>query len=1390
MWTKNFPGGTNGFDKMSPVIDKKDNNNIFIGLNADNKILQLDASGTKVREYDLGTGKNMSWKVALADTSGDNNTDTLYAASGDGKQLYAFDTVGPNAGNVKIGGIWPVTVGTASHEIVESPPFVHKNGNVYVMTNGGDTLPSNPFPPAGTLHGYKADGTRVTNAGGAFTYPINFSGKFTGGFAEATDGTLIVTGYGAIFNDKSIQAVDPLSGTDKWRVEHGTGGTEFGAVKGPPLIVGNSVVVNTDLVTPAGGGTGTNGRVVAIDLTTQLQTTLYNSPGSMEGGPAKGKSEGIGHATATDAVFVATSNGMAAIAVGGGTLWTVGGFNATTCTPVYDSTNNLVWVTDDDDGDVVAMRTVAEGGNAAGTEKHRISPQTGGGLPAAAGSKSSPAIDSSGNVYLGYNNGNVTRISASGTPITLQEVNVGTGFTSAPLPTDITLTQKTGTLGAIGTLAVDTVTRDDGSLGGVPGSLRVTFKGAAIAAGATYEVTAPSSTITPPTAVTPRGNGYSPTEGNPDARVLAQGIGDKSATLKNGLVALFDGNDAPPTGAGTITDSSGAGNNGNVAAGQVPTHETTDRRSGGGAYVFDGSNDKINLGTLNTEIGNSATTGPKNELTISAWVYHENSGDDRIVCKSPGVNVANHIFSLGVTNGDVLRMRIGTDTTNATEMDGGNIPVQEWTHVAMTYDGANVKSYINGSLDSTHALTGNIKTSPDNVYIGNVNNTRSRNFDGKLDDVGIWNRALLETDIKEIAGPGDLTAKTSINGDGTLTVTPESTSGILATTGPFTIEVDDGVLRNPDDFTKTSDTAYTFGDTAPKVSISGTDVGDLKATATIDTLGNLDIKFTPGTKPTGTTDLTLKIDDGVGRLGSGFSIAGSGFAPGETPAVTISGGMDGSNVAGTATVNGTGTLIVDLSGVRTDDLTNRILTIAAGNVNAPDDFTKTSDTAYTSGDTAPNVSISGADVGNLKATATINALGNLDIKFTPGTKPTGTTDLTVKIDDGVGRLGSGFSIAGSGFAPGETPAVTISGGMDGSNVAGTATVNGTGTLIVDLSGVRTDDLTNRILTIAAGNVNAPDDFTKTSDTAYTSGDTAPNVSISGADVGNLKATATINALGNLDIKFTPGTKPTGTTDLTVKIDDGIGRLGSGFSVSASGYAPGETPVVTIAGGSGSSGTATASVDGTGTLSVDLSAVRTNDLGTHTVQIAPGATLQTPADVTVGDFHDPTGPPPTVNLSGPPSGPGLTATATVQPDGKVKVSFVGTPTTAGTLNVEVLGAGGTGSTAVSSKYLLDIDGDLWDYTVSEFESFTELVSDARAQNGAEQNSLGTFWELLSTNVNKLEQAAGRIKDADFAKEMTEVSKSQINTRSAAVMLGKQNRITSEALLTLQNLSNML
>jgi flagellin-like hook-associated protein FlgL len=998
-----------------------------------------------------------------------------------------------------------------------------------------------------------------------------------------------------------------------------------------------------------------------------------------------------------------------------------------------------VYVTDDVTGNVFALRTVVEGANAAGTEAWRHAT----GDP----SLSSPAIDSNGNVYVGDNNGDFTAISTWEAPVA---DGIGSGFATAPALADIVL-DPTAT--NKGTLQVASVTLNAGPTPAA-GTLRITFTGKASSSaniGVTVAGGGGGGPIPTPPAEGPVGSGYQTGE-TPTARVLADGIGDIIADITNpfsgplstGLAALIDGNANP---AGGPVSNAGSGPDGTFdAAVQEPVHESADRRSGAGAFTFDGTDDKINLGTLDTQIGQNAATGAKNELTISAWVYHTDTGDDRIVCKSPDTNVANHIFSLGISTGDKVRMRIGTVTTPATTMDGGSIPLNEWTHVAMTYDGANVKSYVNGSLDSTHALTGNIKSSTtDDVYIGNVDNANNRHFKGSLDDIGIWNQALDASQIAEIAGPGNLTATTSVNDGsdllkpaGTLTVTPVGTP---AKAGKFFVEVDDG---------------FSYFNNENNI--------------------------------------------------------GSGYATGETPAFTISGG--GSSMTGNATVDpATGKLNIDLSSARPADATDRTLTVVSGTIRAPADLTGIG-SGYTPGDTPPTVSISGGNKGTLAATATINdgisggppvpAAGTLNITFTAGTSPTDTNDVSLKIYDGVGRL-SNLSGVGGNYASGETPAFTISGG--GTSLLGTATVNdgisggppppAAGTLNLDLSTVRTNDLTDRTLTIGSGAVRAPANLTGIG-SGYTPGAPPPTVLISGANKGTLAATTTINdgisggppppAAGTLNINFTAGTSPTDTNDVTIQIDDGVGHLAN-LSGVGSGYGTGETPAFTISGG-GTNMTGTATVDpATGKLNVDLSNARPDDLVGRTLQIANGA-LQTPAPVTgIGAFHDPASPP-TATISGADVGGVTVNTINVNSSGSVDVTFAGVPSGTGPLTVTVAGGSGTGGSAVSSKYLLDIDGDLWDYSVAEFESFTELVSDARAQNGAEQNSLGTFWDLLSTNVNKLEQAAGRIKDADFAKEMTELSKSQIINRSAAVMHGKQNRITSEALLTLQNLNNML
>jgi flagellin-like hook-associated protein FlgL len=747
-----------------------------------------------------------------------------------------------------------------------------------------------------------------------------------------------------------------------------------------------------------------------------------------------------------------------------------------------------------------------------------------------------------------------------------------------------------------------------------------------------------------------------------------------------------------------------------------------------------------------------------------------------------------------------LRMRIGTDTMTATSMDGAlTIPTQKWTHVAMTYNGSELRSYVNGELDpNIFSVNGKIDTKTDSVTIGNVHtktggSAQDRHFEGMLDDVGIWNRSLTASEVESLAGPGNLTATTSINLTGTLKVTPVGTP---ATAGTFAVEVDSGEIRTPPNIIVGS--GYDGPPSAeanPNVHITGTDVGTLKGFATVRSDGQLDINFTG--KPDGTGNLTMTVDPGILRTTANLTV-GSGYdgPPSAEPAPNVHiTGTDVGTLKGFATVRADGELDINFTGtpsgpgallMKIDDGLNKapaILTVGSGYDGGPP-----------TAETNPNVHITGADVGTLKGFATVRLDGQLDINFTGN--PAGLGDLTMTVDNGTTQKPADINTPtiGAGYKTGETPPIVSFVGTNAGTLKGNAVIQTDGSLKINFTGAP-DDTADITMNVADGTVRAPADLPGTG-SGYTPGDTPPIVTLTGANKGTLDVppgNVTINGSGSLDITFAG--IPSDTNDVTIQIADGVGRLTT-FSDVGSGYAIGETPTVTISGGI-VSGTGTPTVnDGItgplGTLNVDLSTVRPDDLSNRTLTIASGA-LRTPATLTgIGANHDPASPP-AVTMSGADLGGVTVNNVTVNLNGTVDVSFAGAPSGTGPLTVQVAGGSGSGSSGsggISSQYLLDINGDLWDYSVSEFEAFTELVSDARAQNGAEQNSLGTFWELLSTNVNKLEQAAGRIKDADFAKEMTELSKSQINSRSAAGLLGKQNRITSEALLTLQNLSNML
>lgn len=76
----------------------------------------------------------------------------------------------------------------------------------------------------------------------------------------------------------------------------------------------------------------------------------------------------------------------------------------------------------------------------------------------------------------------------------------------------------------------------------------------------------------------------------------------------------------------------------------------------------------------------------------------------------------------------------------------GNLADGNWHHVAATFDGTTRSVYVDGILKGSDTPTGhNVPTTATNIRIGSTNN--GEYFDGCIDDVGIWNRALTQSEI-------------------------------------------------------------------------------------------------------------------------------------------------------------------------------------------------------------------------------------------------------------------------------------------------------------------------------------------------------------------------------------------------------------------------------------------------------------------------------------------------------------------------------------------------------------------------------------------------------------------------------------------------------------------
>ena len=74
-------------------------------------------------------------------------------------------------------------------------------------------------------------------------------------------------------------------------------------------------------------------------------------------------------------------------------------------------------------------------------------------------------------------------------------------------------------------------------------------------------------------------------------------------------------------------------------------------------------------------------------------------------------------------------------------------PVGSWTHVALTYDGSQLRLFVNGVQVASAAASGAIQASSSPLWIGG-NQPYGEYFNGLIDDVRVYNRALTQAEIQ------------------------------------------------------------------------------------------------------------------------------------------------------------------------------------------------------------------------------------------------------------------------------------------------------------------------------------------------------------------------------------------------------------------------------------------------------------------------------------------------------------------------------------------------------------------------------------------------------------------------------------------------------------------
>jgi len=175
---------------------------------------------------------------------------------------------------------------------------------------------------------------------------------------------------------------------------------------------------------------------------------------------------------------------------------------------------------------------------------------------------------------------------------------------------------------------------------------------------------------------------------------------------------------------------------------------SSDVQEGSHSYIADGNNNYIEVSDHNDlDLGTS-------DFTISAWVQRDDNSTTnlRVFSKGAGYDGASGYAVWGSNSG--FSAAIGDGSSRIIVGGNSHNGVGAWTHLTVTYDrDSDLTVYIDGvesNSSSISSMSSDNINNNDNFNIGRNSTSGAHNWDGKIDDVRIYRRALSATEVQDL----------------------------------------------------------------------------------------------------------------------------------------------------------------------------------------------------------------------------------------------------------------------------------------------------------------------------------------------------------------------------------------------------------------------------------------------------------------------------------------------------------------------------------------------------------------------------------------------------------------------------------------------------------------